>query len=279
MHPTNCLNCGTILTADDNFCPNCGQKTNTHRLTLGHIFHEFFHSFTHADKGFLALLGELAVRPGKVAREYVAGKRKKYFNPFTFFVLILGIFVLANNVFHPHGVPPQPNPNVIRQIPTEEGRQRYLTMMNRSANATKFTQKNGNILAMIALPLFTLITWTFYGRRGYNFAEILVANMLFIAFANLLITLLVYPWLGQVVGKPIYFYAVGGMLLVQVLYIGWAQYQFFRFTQPAAIFLTWFTTLITVVIWSVMTIVFLMMYMFRSDWPRAFKKMWQTIFG
>src|ERR1700730_19439583 len=80
MHPTNCLNCGTMLTADDNFCPVCGQKTDTHRISFSHIFHEFFHTLTHADKGVLALLRDLAVKPGMVAAEYIAGKRKKYFH-------------------------------------------------------------------------------------------------------------------------------------------------------------------------------------------------------
>ena len=87
MHPTTCLNCGTLLTADDNFCPHCGQKSRIHRLTLVHIFHEFFHSFTHADKGFLGITADLAAKPGIVAREYIRGKRKKYFNPFTYYLL------------------------------------------------------------------------------------------------------------------------------------------------------------------------------------------------
>ncbi|GEM_PF-4297466 len=85
MHPTDCLNCGAAWQPGMNYCPQCGQKTDIHRLTFTHILHEFFHAFTHADKGIFHLLKGLATQPGTVAREYVEGKRKKYFNPFTFF--------------------------------------------------------------------------------------------------------------------------------------------------------------------------------------------------
>lgn len=74
-----CKNCGTAF--EGKFCPNCSQKAATHRLTLGHFIHETTHALTHTDKGILLLIKELFVRPGIVAREYVEGKRKKYFNP------------------------------------------------------------------------------------------------------------------------------------------------------------------------------------------------------
>ena len=82
-HGTDCLNCGTSLSARDYFCPRCGQKADTHRLTWKHFGHEVLHAVTHADASVLHLFRDLLVRPGTVAREYLAGKRKKYFSPFT----------------------------------------------------------------------------------------------------------------------------------------------------------------------------------------------------
>jgi hypothetical protein len=79
MSSPTCLNCEENLEISAKFCPQCGQKTDTHRLTIGHIVHDSVHAITHADKGIFHLLKDLAVRPGVVAREYIGGKRKKYF--------------------------------------------------------------------------------------------------------------------------------------------------------------------------------------------------------
>jgi ribosomal protein L32 len=75
MSSNSCLNCEATLDFTARFCPNCGQKTNTHRLTLSHLFHDFFHALTYADKRILYLLRALALKPGIVAREYIAGKK------------------------------------------------------------------------------------------------------------------------------------------------------------------------------------------------------------
>ncbi len=48
---------------------------------------------THADKGLFQLLRDLVIKNGQVAREYVDGKRKKYFSPLNFFLLVAAVFV------------------------------------------------------------------------------------------------------------------------------------------------------------------------------------------
>src|SRR5688572_23676889 len=80
-----CQNCE--VTFESKFCPDCGQKADIHRISIKHIIHDVVHAFTHADKGLLLLVKELLLRPGFVAREFVGGKRKKYFNPLSFLVI------------------------------------------------------------------------------------------------------------------------------------------------------------------------------------------------
>ena len=84
-----CKNCETIF--EGNFCPNCSQKAGTHRFSVKHIVHEAFHAFTHTDKGIFFLIKEMLKRPGKVALEYNGGRRKKYFNPFTFLLIMIAL--------------------------------------------------------------------------------------------------------------------------------------------------------------------------------------------
>src|SRR5688500_16468941 len=92
----NCKNCDVLL--EGNFCRQCGQKADTNRITFKHFLHEFFHAFTHSDKGILLLMKDLITRPGLVAREYLDGKRKKYFNPLSFLVIISSLYAYIGHV-------------------------------------------------------------------------------------------------------------------------------------------------------------------------------------
>ena len=90
MELYNCKNCGNQF--EVNFCNVCGQKP-AHRLDVKHVLHETIHVFTHADKGIFAFIPNILTRPGIMALEYVQGKRKKYFNPFQYLLLIVGVVV------------------------------------------------------------------------------------------------------------------------------------------------------------------------------------------
>ena len=92
---THCLNCNAALTPGQAYCSVCGQKADTHRLSLHDIGHAAIHVFTHTDHSVLGLVRDLAYKPGRVARDYVDGKRRKYFNPFTFFIVVVGVASLV----------------------------------------------------------------------------------------------------------------------------------------------------------------------------------------
>ena len=82
-----CANCNTAVVPGQNYCPNCGQKAPTPRLTLREMGMEFVHALAHVDRSALSLIWQLLIRPGVVARDYVAGRRKRYFGPFAFLVV------------------------------------------------------------------------------------------------------------------------------------------------------------------------------------------------
>ncbi|MHA4846903.1 DUF3667 domain-containing protein [Flavitalea antarctica] len=266
MSSSHCLNCEATLDAPSRFCPRCGQTTNTHRLTLGHFFHEFFHALTHADKGIFHLLKELALRPGIVATEYIAGKRKKYFNPFSFFLILMGVYVISNNYFTTPANPRQPDTTVLAGIPTAEGKTAYLTMMRRSSEISGFMKKHSNILAMFAVPLFSLLSWFFYRKAAYNYAEHLTANLLFVTFSNLVFTLLIFPLHGLFGdGRETYNMFISLGLLLQVVYITWCYYQFLPAKKGFSKLSRAFgLSLLGVVLWSLVTMTAIALYIYRS---------------
>jgi hypothetical protein len=70
--------------------------------------------------------------------------------------------VFMNNWVKPSGEGPKVDANVLNQIPSEKGKQAYITYINRADVAFSATQKHANLLAMAALPLTAFMYWLFF---------------------------------------------------------------------------------------------------------------------
>ena len=199
-HPDHCLNCDTALKPADNFCANCGQLTNTHpRITMHHINHEVVHAFTHADKGLFYLIKELFTRPGNAIKEYLAGRHKKYFSPFTFFFLVLGIYVLSNSFFKPFDKSfsiSKGKPATEKVYPkwatTEKGRKKWDGIQERQIKMAHFMNTKTNIVLCISTPFIALMMFLMFRRRLF-YAEQLVVMTFVNSVLNLFSIFLFTP--------------------------------------------------------------------------------------
>tara|TARA_R110002020_G_scaffold293535_5_gene509160 strand:+ start:79338 stop:80456 length:1119 start_codon:yes stop_codon:yes gene_type:complete len=89
-----CLNCDQPLDLSDRFCPYCGQLNTTKKLSLKDFFNEFFGSIFSYDSKFRLTLSALILHPGKITKDYIAGKRTQYSNPFRFYFTVSIIFFI-----------------------------------------------------------------------------------------------------------------------------------------------------------------------------------------
>jgi len=80
-----CPDCGHLLYSE-RFCPNCGQSTTLHRLTLKEFLYETLGNFFAFDGRWWTTVKTLVLRPGKLAREYVDGRRTRYAPPLRVFL-------------------------------------------------------------------------------------------------------------------------------------------------------------------------------------------------
>jgi len=94
---TQCLNCEQPLQMSDKFCPNCSQANSTKKLSLKDFFDEFFSSMISYDSKLLRTLSAMLIRPGKITRDYVNGKRASYTNPFRFLLSLSIVYFLMIN--------------------------------------------------------------------------------------------------------------------------------------------------------------------------------------
>jgi hypothetical protein len=265
MHPTNCLNCGSSLGNGQKFCPTCGQKADTHRLSLHEVGHDALHYLTHADKGLFHLLRELVVRPGVVAREYVAGRRAKYFKPVNFFLIVGGILVFMTSYFH------YANDTAVKQWKQlaaqakDPVQQKLLNAQaERGVKATHFLSKYSNVANLLLTPLYAFILWVFYRKAGYSFIEHLVANMYFIPFTMLCYALLVVPWQKLLAIDSTGWMFLYAFVIFQVVYGTVAYYQFINKKGAAPFFKALGVSLFTILLWVVSSSLLLTHYIAKG---------------
>jgi hypothetical protein len=88
----DCLNCGTLVAG--RFCQNCGQENIvTHQGFLALTRH-FIYDIFHFDGKFFETLWLMFRRPGRVAHEYVKGRRVNYLDPIRMYLFTSAIFFL-----------------------------------------------------------------------------------------------------------------------------------------------------------------------------------------
>lgn len=229
MQETNCLNCGTPLMPDQRFCSNCGQKTAIPRITARSLLRDFLQTILHAERGILNLLKGLATIPGRVVTEYIEGKRKRYFNPFSFLALCIAFTVIMNSWLKPYDALPVPDQQVLARIPDEKTKSIYLLTVKRTAKAQNFFNKNMNFGTLITAPFFAFFLWLFFRQSQRNMAEIAVAFILLTAFNSILISILVSPWMSfyrnTSASLPLFFAG----LMLESFYYAWGLKTFFRY--------------------------------------------------
>jgi len=92
MSNTNtCKNCGYIV--HKTFCSKCGQK-DSELLKLKDFLKEISKDFTELDFRILVTLKKLFTSPGFLTREYWAGKKVKYTQPFKLFLFSSVLYYL-----------------------------------------------------------------------------------------------------------------------------------------------------------------------------------------
>ncbi|WP_460473774.1 DUF3667 domain-containing protein [Emticicia fontis] len=198
-----CLNCHQPNEQTNQFCPNCGQKASVHRINTHFMIHEVIHAFTHADTGFLFLFKELALRPGEVVKEYVAGARKKYYNPFNFFLITVAISAFLSAYFHLFDI--------------------NLKSTNPVSNiVTKYV----NWIFVASVPIQAFFTWLFFRKKKYNFAENIIFHLFLGGFRFVFFVLIFVIFVNlfrEHYNTILYIY-----FFLFLIYVSWAAKQFYE---------------------------------------------------
>lgn len=91
-----CANCGTSFKGF--FCPACGQKADTGRLSLKTMSANLFRVIYDMDSKVWRTIADLTRNPGQVALDYIAGGRVRYINPVKYFITVYAISITLSVV-------------------------------------------------------------------------------------------------------------------------------------------------------------------------------------
>ncbi|MEP6712348.1 MAG: DUF3667 domain-containing protein [Ferruginibacter sp.] len=167
-----CKNCGVHFKG--HYCPNCSQKANAGRLKISNVADEFWHNLTHTDKGYMSLLINMIKRPGFVIREYIDVKRKKYFNPYTFYLVTTALLIFVTGLVFKY----------------EDKLYDYRNEYGQYLNA------HYNIITLCCMPVLALILMGIFYKRKLNYAEwitFLVFSFGLINFFQIFVQLSYFP--------------------------------------------------------------------------------------
>lgn len=201
-----CSNCSNRF--EGKFCNECGQKAATHLFTMHEWLHEIPHSIFHVDGGFFYTFKNLCLRPGNTIGEYLAGRRKSYFSPFLYALIMCGIFVVVTHFF---GNAEHEKIEALDAI-----------------SIGSYLQNNYYkplVLAMI-LPS-SLASFVIFWRSGYNFAEHLVFNT-FVTGQAIIADILFFNLATSHSTERFRFTAIILNILLKRSFLIWTYWQFFK---------------------------------------------------
>ncbi len=180
---TRCLNCNCEF--DHKFCPECGQKAATTRLSWHSITHDLQHVLLHLDKGVLKNIR--SVWQPQLIRDYIAGKRVGYFNPIVLLLFVCGIVAWVEHYFK--------TPIMSNETITDDDRLSIGYKIGHTAAAI-FHDWSKYVEALLVLPL-GYFSWLFMrSRTKYNLIENIYVQAFIVCNLNL-IGLIFFPVLRQ----------------------------------------------------------------------------------
>lgn len=198
----NCLNCGTAYKG--NFCPECGQKHNTHRITFQAILHDIPHSVLHIDKGLFFTFRQLIYMPGKLIKNYLSGKRVNYFSPFAYLFLLCAV---SSFVTHFTAARLHTGTEISSSI-----------LFPRVA---VFFEHYPALMFCILTPFISVWSWLFNSDMKYNYWENFVINTYLIAQFNLFFIIFS-------IAKLMHWYSFRNVTPMIILFLGYTTFAYLQ---------------------------------------------------
>lgn len=207
----HCANCAAALATGQQYCGACGQSAPTRRLRSADVAAELVLALANVDHSVLSLLRDLFLRPGHVAREYVEGHRKRYFGPFAFLIVVVGLATVVMQTTN------------------------YLVITSRhtggataaTAAIANFLQQHVNLLILLQVPVMAGLCTIFFRSAKLNYAEHAVLAAYLACMRSIFFMVVIIPLWYLLQAWPPVTALPYAYLLLWTLYFGFGASQFY----------------------------------------------------
>lgn len=165
-----CISCKNELSSE--FCPTCGEKSTTRKITFTSIIEDTFSTIANMDRGVLYNVKNLFVSPKSFTSDYIHGKRRGVLNPISFLIISVTIYLIVESILRvPRGI------TEAKALPESKLQKVGFAAGKYIALYFKYFW----ILCIIPLSISTRLIF-----RKYNFAEHLAINSFILGQATLI---------------------------------------------------------------------------------------------
>ncbi len=181
---TDCKNCGQQIETY-NFCPDCGAKKITKRITFKNLVIDFVDRFLNLDNSFIRTFVHLFTKPEEVVDGYINGLRKRYVNPFSYFAISVTI-----TGFYGFIVRDRLNELLISSMGSFLSKEQ----LDAQINGLDVSYQYQSVLSFLLIPILAMMSrLVFLNYKKYNLTEHFVIYLYTYSHIVGLISLLLIP--------------------------------------------------------------------------------------
>ena len=202
-----CRNCGEEL--HGGFCHKCGQKASGAIVTVRDLIHEGLHEFAHFDGKIFQTLRLLVSKPGVLTTEFLAGRRARYVSPLRLYLtcslLFFALSAVAPNSLLKARITTDDVDSPADRLKAEQALEAVKSTSERIAHNTPRSM-------FVLMPVFGLLSWSFYRRQQPYYVPHLYYAVHFHAFVFLMLAgAKLWSFAGSIGG------VVGGLFVLAIL--------------------------------------------------------------
>ncbi len=220
----NCGNCGRAMDVPgQKFCPDCGQPTPAHRIDWHFLGHELEHSVLHMDRGIFYTLKNLMLRPGRMIRDYLEGRRANYVKPMLLVTIMAAVTLFLVKVAGTMPVPVE----LQGSAPSSANAETAAAIASHQKTAMNWVNTHFALITFLLLPLEALIFKLAFRRfKEINYPEwlVIMAFLTAQAFVIWALLVLVQRWIPSymaVMGVLMVIYAIASFMQLFDAYPRW----------------------------------------------------------
>ena len=184
----HCVNCGAAVSG--RFCADCGEAAARHDYSIKHFAEELVEEFTHVDGRAVWSFRALLLYPGRLARDFLDGRRKKQLGPVRLFIICNIVYFLLQpfTLFAPFTSTLQiqtherPWKEWASELVDAKLAARGSTLEEYAKTYDEAAHLQGKTLVILMVPLFALGAWALHARTRRFYAEHLVVSFYTYAF-------------------------------------------------------------------------------------------------